>query len=51
MSASSPSMMITSFENASQVLRPPEPNLPYLRTNRADELRLDPGGITAEDGR
>ena len=39
----------TSFDNAAQVLTPPEPNLPYLRTNRAGELRLDPGGITVDD--
>ncbi|MBV9336177.1 MAG: imidazolonepropionase [Solirubrobacterales bacterium] len=44
--------MSTSFDNAAQVLTPPEPNLPYLRTNRAGEMRLDPGGLTAgEDGR
>ncbi|MBV9414822.1 MAG: imidazolonepropionase [Solirubrobacterales bacterium] len=42
--------MTTSFENAAQILTPPEPNLPYLRTNRADELTLDPGGITVDDG-
>ena len=38
--------MTTSFDNAAQVLTPPEPGLPYLRTNRAGELNLDPGGIT-----
>ena len=44
--------MTTSFDNAAQVLTPPEPNLPYLRANRAGELHLDPGGITVgEDGR
>jgi imidazolonepropionase len=37
----------TSFDNAAQVLTLPEPNLPYLRTKRAAELRLDPGGVTA----
>ena len=41
--------MITSFDNAAQVLTPPEPGLPYLRTHRAGELSLDPGGITVDD--
>jgi imidazolonepropionase len=43
----------TSFDNAAQVLTPPEPGLPYLRTHRAGELSLDPGGITVnnDDGR
>ncbi len=41
--------MTTSFDNAAQVLTPPEPGLPYLRTNRAGELTLDPGGLTADD--
>jgi imidazolonepropionase len=39
----------TSFDNAAQVLTPPEPGLPYLRTNRAKELHLDPGGITVNN--
>ncbi len=44
--------MTTSFDNAAQVLLPPEPGLRYLRTNRAAELTLDPGGITVNpDGR
>jgi imidazolonepropionase len=44
--------MTTSFENAAQVLLPPEPGLPYLRSDRAAELTLDPGGITVgDDGR
>lgn len=44
--------MTTSFDNAAQVLLPPEAGLRYLRTNRAAELTLDPGGITvADDGR
>jgi imidazolonepropionase len=44
--------MTTSFDNAAQVLLPPQPGFRYLRTNRADELALDPGGITTgEDGR
>lgn len=38
--------MTTSFDNAAQVLLPPEAGLRYLRTNRAGELTLDPGGIT-----
>jgi len=38
-----------SFDNAAQVLLPPEPGLPYLRTNRAKELTLDPGGITVNN--
>jgi imidazolonepropionase len=42
----------TSFDNAAQVLLPPEPGLRYLRTNRAGELTLEPGGITVtDDGR
>jgi imidazolonepropionase len=43
--------MTTSFDNAAQVLIPSEYGLPYLRTDRAGELTLDPGGITIEDGR
>jgi imidazolonepropionase len=41
--------LTTSFDNAAQVLTPPEPGLPYLRTNRASELGLAPGGITVSD--
>src|SRR5215469_4204354 len=41
--------MTTSFDNAAQVLTPPEPNLPFLRTHRAGELSLDPGGVTVDD--
>jgi imidazolonepropionase len=45
-------LMTTSFENAGQVLLPPEPGLRYLRTNRAGELTLGPGAITVgDDGR
>jgi imidazolonepropionase len=40
----------TSFDNATQVLLPPEPGLPYLHSNRAGELTLNPGGITLDDG-
>ena len=44
--------MTTSFDNAAQLLLPPEPGLPHLRSNRAGELTLDPGGLTAtDDGR
>jgi imidazolonepropionase len=39
----------TSFDNAAQVLLPPEPKLPYLRSHRAGELILDPGGLTVDD--
>jgi imidazolonepropionase len=41
--------MTASFDNAAQVLLPPEPGLQYLRTNRADELTLEPGAITVDD--
>ena len=40
-----------SFEGAWQVLLPPEPGLHYLRSDRAGELTLEPGGLSAEDGR
>ncbi len=44
--------MTTSFDNAAQLLLPREPGLPHLRSNRAGELTLDPGGLTAtDDGR
>jgi imidazolonepropionase len=43
--------MTTSFDNAAQVLIPPEPGLRYLRSDRAGELTLDPGGVTIEHGR
>jgi imidazolonepropionase len=39
-----------SFERAAQVLTPPEPGLPYLRSDRAGELRLEPAGLAAQDG-
>jgi imidazolonepropionase len=39
-----------SFERAAQVLAPPEPGLPYMRSNRAAELRLEPGGVAVEEG-
>jgi len=41
----------TSFDNAAQVLTVPEPELRYLRSNRAGEMNLEPGGITVEHGR
>jgi imidazolonepropionase len=40
-----------SIYDAAQVLVAPEPGLPYLRSNRAGELLLEPGGLTAVDGR
>jgi imidazolonepropionase len=40
-----------SFDNAAQVLQPPEPGLRYLRSDRAGELTLEPGGVTVEHGR
>jgi len=43
--------MSTSFDNAAQVLAPPEPGLRYLRSNRANAMALEPGGITVEHGR
>ncbi len=43
--------MTTSFENAAQVLTPPEPGLRYLRSSRAGEMSLEPGGVTVEHGR
>lgn len=44
--------MTTSFDNAAQVLLPPQPGLRYLRTSRAKDLTLDSGGITtSDDGR
>src|SRR5947209_8491277 len=39
-----------SFERATQVLTPPEQGLPYLRSDRAGELRLDPGELTVDGG-
>ena len=43
-----PDAMRTSIRGAAQVLLPPEDGLPYLR--RPDELRLEPGSVTVEDG-
>jgi len=42
---------VISFEGAAQVLLPPTDGLPYLRADRAGELRLEPGGLACEDGR
>jgi imidazolonepropionase len=39
-----------SIEGADAVLRPPEDGLPYLRHDRAAELRLDPGSLACADG-
>jgi imidazolonepropionase len=41
----------TSFDNAAQLLTPPEPGLRYLRSDRASEMTLEPGGVTVEHGR
>jgi imidazolonepropionase len=43
--------MTTSFDNATQVLLPPETGLPYLRGDRSGELTLEPGGLSVSDGR
>jgi len=40
-----------SLHGAAQVLRPPEPGLPYLRHDRAAELSLEGGDLTLADGR
>jgi imidazolonepropionase len=40
-----------SIEGAAQVLRPPEDGLPYLRLDRAGELRAEPGDVAVADGR
>ncbi|HEY6396608.1 MAG TPA: imidazolonepropionase [Solirubrobacteraceae bacterium] len=39
-----------SFHNAAQVLVAPERGLPYLRSDRAGELLLEPGGLAADEG-
>jgi imidazolonepropionase len=38
-----------SIEGAGALLLPPEPGLPYLRHDRAAELRLEPGSIACAD--
>jgi imidazolonepropionase len=40
-----------SVTGAAEVLRPPADGVPYLRHNRADELRLDPAPIVVDAGR
>ncbi|MEN3279648.1 MAG: imidazolonepropionase [Solirubrobacteraceae bacterium] len=40
-----------SVDGAAQLLRPPTDGLPYLRHDRALELRLDPSPIAIADGR
>lgn len=42
--------MSVSVFGAGQVLLPPEEGLPYLRGDRAGELRLEPGSVTVRDG-
>jgi imidazolonepropionase len=44
-------MSTLSVEGAAQVLRPPQDGLPYLRHDRAGDLRLDAGSLAARDGR
>jgi len=39
-----------SFERAAQVLLPGEDRLEFLRSDRAGELTLDPGGLTVDQG-
>ena len=40
-----------SIAGATEVLRPPTDGLPYLRHNRAGDMRLDPSAIAIADGR
>jgi imidazolonepropionase len=40
-----------SIDGAAELLRPPTDGLPYLRHDRAGELRLDPSPIAIADGR
>jgi imidazolonepropionase len=42
--------MSVSIDGAAQVLRPPEDGLPYLRHDRAGELRLEPGDVLLDAG-
>jgi imidazolonepropionase len=39
------------LRGAAQVLRPPQDGLPYLRHDRAAELRTEPGSVTVAGGR
>jgi imidazolonepropionase len=43
--------VITVVEHAAEVLRPPQDGLPYLRHDRAHELRLDPAPIVVDGDR
>jgi imidazolonepropionase len=43
--------MRVSIEGAEQLLRPPADGLPYLRHDRAGELRAEPGSLTLEGER
>lgn len=43
--------MTISIDGAAQVLRPPADGLPYLRHDRAQTLRAEPGSLTLEGGR
>ncbi len=44
--------MAVSIEGAAQLLRPPADGLPYLRHDRAHELRAEPGSLViGDDGR
>ena len=44
-------MTTLAVHGADQVLRPPEDGLPFLRHDRADELRLAPGAVRVAGGR
>ena len=44
-------MTSVAIRGAAQVLRPPQDGLPYLRHDRAGELRLDPGDVLLDEGR
>jgi imidazolonepropionase len=43
--------MSVTLRGAAQLLQPPEPGLAYVRGDRSGQLRLDPGSVTAVDGR
>lgn len=43
--------MTLSIEGAAQLLRPPADGLPYLRHDRAHELRAEPGSLTLDGDR
>lgn len=43
--------MTVSIEGAAQLLRPPADGLPYLRHDRADALRAEPGSLTLDGER